>query len=482
VRTIHVSGPTLSPPVPGEQRSWWLREALAAEGKVADAPPLSADATADVVIIGGGYTGMWTAWFLAERAPGTRITLIEQDICGGGPSGRNGGFVHGWWEQLPYLARQYGTERALEAARAADEVVDGTAAWCDQHGVDAWFVKSGYLRVNAFPKRPRDWDDELVRLAELGVPGQLVGLNREEVQRVCASPAFGEGLMMPSAASIQPARLARGLRRVLLERGVTIHEGTVAERVRREGSGMVVETPGGRLTADQVVLAVNAWIPGWPGFRTRALAWGSYMVMTEPIPDRLAELGWTNGELLSDSRFTISYFRTTHDGRIAFGAGVGAAGLGGRIGRTFTHSQAAIDRVIANFRHLLPGLADVGFEDAWGGPIDITADRFPEIGSRHGGRLHYAYGFAGNGAGPSRLAGRILAALVDKPDDSIASLALVGRRQRILPPEPFRFIGARMVREALIREDDAHDAGRRPGLLVRLVARLPKLLGYRLGH
>ncbi|HEY4768148.1 MAG TPA: FAD-dependent oxidoreductase, partial [Candidatus Limnocylindria bacterium] len=210
MRTIHVSRPTLPPPVPGAQRSWWLREALAAEGKVADAPPLSADATADVVIIGGGYTGMWTAWFLAERAPGTRITLIEQDICGGGPSGRNGGFVHGWWEQLPYLARQYGTERALEAARAADEVVDGTAAWCDQHGVDAWFVKSGYLRVNAFPKRPRDWEDELVRLAELGAPGQLIGLTREEVQRVCASTAFGEGLMMPSAASIQPARLARG--------------------------------------------------------------------------------------------------------------------------------------------------------------------------------------------------------------------------------------------------------------------------------
>jgi len=482
VRTIHVSRPSLPAPVPGTQRSWWLREALALEGEPSPAAALVGDDAADVVIIGGGYTGMWTAWFLAERAPGTRITLLEQDICGGGPSGRNGGFVHGWWEQLPYLARLYGTERALEAAHAADEVVDGTAAWCDQHGVDAWFVKSGYLRVNAFPKRPRDWDGELVRLAELGDPGQLIGLNREEVQRVCASPAFGEGLMMPSAASIQPARLARGLRRVLLERGVTIHEGTVAQRVRREGSGMVVETRDGRVTADQVVLAVNAWIPGWPGFRTRALAWGSYMVMTEPIPDRLAELGWTNGELLSDSRFTISYFRTTPDGRIAFGAGVGAAGLGGRIGRTFTHSQAAIDRVIANFRHLLPGLADVGFEDAWGGPIDITADRFPEIGSTHGGRVLYAHGFAGNGVGPARLAGRILAARIASSDDPVASLPLFGRRQRFLPPEPFRYLGAKAIREALIRQDDALDEGRRPGLLTRIVARVPTLLGYRFRH
>jgi hypothetical protein len=124
----------------------------------------------------------------------------------------------------------------------------------------------------------------------------------------------------------------------------------------------------------------------------------------------------------------------------------------------------------------------VRFDDAWGGPIDITADRFPEIGSREGGRLHYAYGFAGNGAGPARLAGRILAAMVDDPADPMARLAPVGHRQRFLPPEPIRFIGARMIREALIREDNAHDAGRRPGLLVRLVARLPKLFGYRLGH
>jgi glycine/D-amino acid oxidase-like deaminating enzyme len=190
-------------------------------------------------------------------------------------------------------------------------------------------------------------------------------------------------------------------------------------------------------------------------------------------------MGWTGGELISDSRFTISYFRTTADGRIAFGAGVGAAGLGGRIGRTFTSSDHAVARVVANFDHLFPMLRDVRFEDAWGGPIDISADRFPEIGSRDGGRVHYAHGFAGNGAGPSRLAGRVLAALVDDPGDPLARLAIVGRRQRVLPPEPFRFIGARLIREAFIRRDDALDAGRTPGVAVRAIARIPGLMGYR---
>jgi len=124
-------------PQPGGERSWWLREAFATEGPVAAAPPLAGEVTADVVIVGGGYTGMWTAWFLAEHAPGTRIVLLEQDICGGGPSGRNGGFVHGWWEDVPYLAGRYGDEAAVRIAEAADEVVDGIGDWCAANGVDA---------------------------------------------------------------------------------------------------------------------------------------------------------------------------------------------------------------------------------------------------------------------------------------------------------------------------------------------------------
>ncbi len=468
-------------PTPGAARSWWLREALAAEGDPPPAPRLEGEVTTDVAIIGGGYTGLWTAWFLTERHPGMRIVLLEQDICGGGPSGRNGGFLHGWWEDVPQLAARYGDEAAVAIGQAADEVVDGIGAWCAAHGVDAWYTKRGYLRVNAFPNRPNDWDRTVETLARLDLAGALRPVSAADVQRVCASPAFGDGLLMPSAASVQPARLARGLRRVLLERGVRVFEETRARGVRGIGP-LRVTTERGAVIADQVVLAVNAWAAGWPGFRTRVLAWGSDIVLTEPIPDRLAELAWTGGELLSDSRFTISYFRTTPDGRIAFGAGVGAAGFGGRIGPSFTRDRHAIGRVVANFDHLLPMLRDVRLEAAWGGPIDITGERFPEIASTRGGRVHFAHGFAGNGVGPSRLAGRILAALATGAEDPVAGLAFVGRRQPFLPPEPIRFVGARLVREALIREDDAHDAGHRPSLLVRAVTRLPRLLGYHLGH
>lgn len=468
-------------PIPGLRRAWWLREALAAEQPPLLAPSLFGETSADVAVVGGGYTGMWTAYFLTEMAPGIRIVLLEADICGGGPSGRNGGFLHGWWEYLPYLVERYGAARGLQIARASDEVVSGIGSWCEQHGVDAWFTPKGHLRVNAFPGMANDWGDSIADLARLGAAGQLVHMDRAEVHRICASPAFTDGVFMPSAATVQPALLARGLRRVLMERGVQIHEGTEVQRLR-PGSPVRLVTARGGVSAERVVLAVNAWAAGWPGFRTRVLAWGSYIVLTEPIPDRLSELGWTGGEAIADSRFTISYFRTTRDGRIAFGAGVGAAGFDGRIGPTFTHDSHAIERVAANFRHLFPMLADVRLDDAWGGPIDITADRFPELGVQHGGRVLYAHGFAGNGVGPARLAGRILAARIAGADDTVTDLPLFGRRQRPLPPEPFRYIGARAIREALIRQDDALDAGRRPGPLTRLIARVPGLLGYRFRH
>jgi len=469
-------------PLPGERRAWWLREALAAEAPSQLTPSLFGDVSADVAIVGGGYTGMWTAYFLGEMAPDARIVLLEADICGGGPSGRNGGFLHGWWEYLPYLAERYGEEDALRIAQASDEVVDGIGEWCERHAVDAWFTPAGYLRVNAFPKERNDWASTLAALERMGAPGQLRHFDRPLVQQMCASPAFGDGVFMPSAATVQPALLARGMRRVLIERGVEIHERTPVLRLDAGSRGARLTTPRGTVSADRAVLAVNAWGAGWPGFRTRMLAWGSYIILTEPIPDRLAALNWTGGEAIADSRFTISYFRTTRDGRIAFGAGVGSAGYGGRIGPVFTGDHRAIERVAANFRHCFPMLADVRIDDAWGGPIDITADRFPEIGAIHGGRVLYAHGFAGNGVGPARLAGRILAARIAGGGDPIAFLPLVGRRQRFLPPEPFRWIGARAIREALIRQDDALDAGRRPGILTRLVASLPGLLGYRFKH
>jgi glycine/D-amino acid oxidase-like deaminating enzyme len=492
----------------GARRSWWLREALAAESGdlAAAAPPLAGSTTADVVVLGGGYTGLWTAWRLTELEPGARIVVVEADICGGGPSGRNGGFVTGWWDELPRLIERHGPDGALAITRAIDVAVDEVGAWCSANGIDAWYTKAGSLSVSAAPGQDGLGRAALDACQALGVGDELVEVSADEVRARVASPVFRGGVFMRGAATVQPAVLARGLRRVLLERGVTIHEGTTAVEVDGERPGLFGRigvagrrAPAGRagrpvrvrtisahgdgsVTARAAVVALNAWAAAWPSFGRRLVTWSSYIVLTEPIPDRLAELGWTGGEGVADGRFTLHYLRTTPDGRIALGGGGGRAGFGGRIGSVFTDDLVSVQRAVAGLRRLFPSLRDVRIEDAWGGPIDITSDHLPVFASIPGRPIHYAHGYSGNGVAPSVLGGRILAALaLERRDDPALAMPLVGVLPRAFPPEPLRYVGARVVREAIVRTELAEERGERGSRLLREVSRLPRRLGYHLG-
>ena len=491
----------------GARRSWWLREALGAETAdlAAASPPLAGSTTADVVILGGGYTGLWTAWRLTELDPGARIVVLEADICGGGPSGRNGGFATGWWDELPRLVERHGPDDALAIARAIDEAVDEIGAWCEVHGVDAWYTKAGSITASAAPAQDGVVHDAIVACRVLGAGDEYVELSADEVRARVESPVFRGGVFMRGAATVQPAVLARGLRRALLERGVTIHEETTATELdgeRRGGFGSIgvsgrraagragrpvrvrtTSTRGdGEVIARSAVVALNAWAAGWPSFGRRLVTWSSYIVLTEPIPDKLEEIGWTGGEGLSDGRFTLHYLRTTRDGRIAIGGGGGRAGFGGRIGAAFTDDLGSAERAAAGLRRLFPSMQNVRIADAWGGPIDITADHLPMFASLKGRPVHYGHGYSGNGVAPALLGGRILAALaLERAEDAILQLPLVGVRARAFPPEPFRYLGARVVREAIVRVEEADEQGVRAPRYLREVSRLPRRMGYHLG-
>jgi glycine/D-amino acid oxidase-like deaminating enzyme len=234
--------------------------------------------------------------------------------------------------------------------------------------------------------------------------------------------------------------------------------------------------------AGSAVVALGAWAAAWPSFGRRLVTWSSYIVLTEPIPDRLADIGWTGGEGLADNRFTLHYLRTTPDGRIAIGGGGGRAGFGGRIGPAFTDDAQSTSRAAAGLRRLFPSLKDVRIEDAWGGPIDITADHLPAFASVPDRPIHFGHGYSGNGVAPSVVGGRILAALaVEAREDPALASPLVGALPRAFPPEPFRYAGARVVREAIVRREQLEEQGRPVNPILREVTRLPKRLGYHLG-
>ncbi len=464
---------------PDAGRSWWLHEALAADPGEPSAP-LSADTAADVVILGGGYTGMWTAYHLKRLDPGVDVVVLEQDICGGGPSGRNGGFLNSFWSILDELVEDFGDRKALELCRAGEASVAAIGAFCDEHDVDAWLRQDGDLNVAASEAQVGAWADLVIAADRLGVGEDFQVLTPAEVRARVDSPLFRGGVLTRYGATVQPARLARSLRRVLLDQGVRIFEGTPVTRFGA-GSPCIAETPDGQVKAGAAIVALNAWASHWKGFRRAITVRGSYIVMTAPAPEALAQIGWTDGLSVSDYRSALHYVRTTPDGRIAFGIGGMQPNLARSIGRRFAYDEAAIRVAVDDFHRMFPSFAQVPVEAGWGGPIDVSGNHLPFFGTAEPGTVHYGMGYTGNGVGPSHLGGLILANRALGRYDPALDLPIVDSRPMRFPPEPIRSPGALVANHAILRKDQFEDRGEEPNPLVDFVARLPRRLGYRLG-
>ena len=437
------------------------------------APPLEGDVSADVCVVGGGYTGLWTALAVKQREPSARVVVLEAVTCGSGPSGRNGGFVHGYWASLTQLVPLLGRDSALELARAGERIVPAVRALGAE---DVWLRESGMLMVSASPAQDAAVDHAVAAAADAGAAGQAVPLEADAVAARVRSPVFRRGVFFPDGATVQPARLVRALRRRVLDVGVELHEHSPA--AFRSGE---VTTARGRVRAPQIVVAINAAATGWRPVARHVTNFGSYVVLTEPVPQLLDAINWTGGESIVDGRMFLHYFRTTNDGRVLMGSGSGPIGFGGRIDERFTADAPSVARAEAGLRFLLPGLADARVERAWGGPIDVSADHFPFFGTVPGSRVHYGAGYSGNGVGPSWLGGRILARLALGIEDELTALPLVNRSVRPLPPEPIKRLGGGLVRGAALRVEEAEQAGRRPALPLRAIAALPRVVGLRVG-
>jgi glycine/D-amino acid oxidase-like deaminating enzyme len=455
-----------------DAHGWWIADA----GAPAPLPPLAGEHDSDVVVVGGGYTGLWTAWEISEAEPGARVVLLEAERCGLGPSGRNGGFLSSLWLSFPSLRDLYGEPRARELCEASAASVRAVGAWCQTQEVDAWYREAPHLVVSCAPAQDGVSAD--------AVDGrEVLALSAEQARAVCDSPVFRGGVAAKVGATVHPARLAFGLRERLLGRGVRIFENSGVRALHRDrghaaGPGAVVaETAAGRVRAGAAVVAVNAASGRLRRLRNRLTVSSSHIVLTEPVPDVIDALGWTGGEAITDGRALLHYFRTTRDGRILFGWAGGHMTAGAR-----THGRMEVDPGIVaqtqrDLVRMFPALAGRRVEHAWGGPIDVSPTHLPAIVTLAGGRVWAAFGYTGNGVGPAHLAARSLASLALGRRDAPTRWAWVDPPPRAVPPEPLRVAGAAVIRGALARVETAAEDGRRADPVSETLAALPARLG-----
>ena len=449
-------------------RSLWLEEALAHED--VDEQRLEEKTRADVCIVGGGYTGLWTAIRIKELEPSADVVVVEADICGGGPSGRNGGFALSWWSKIDTLVKRAGETEALRLAQAAEAAIAEIGDFCAREGIDAQFQQDGWLWTATSAAQVGGWNGAIETAARLGAqPFELVEPKELRERTGCA--AHVAGLFDRSAAKVHPGFLARGLRRAAAARGVRIYEGSPMLEVDR-GNG-VVRTPAGSVEAGAVVLALNAWALQVPELRRAIVAVSSDMIATTPMPEKLAASGWTGGECVSNSRLMVHYYRTTGDGRVAFGRGGGRIAFGARVNENFDYNERQTRELKEELPQLVPAAAGVPITHAWGGPIDRSRDGLPIFGGLPGrGRIVYATGFSGNGVAPSLTAGKLLASSALRRDDEWSSSALNSGVSARFPPEPIRFVGGLVVRAAVRRKESREDVGKHVDPLTMRIAAL----------
>jgi glycine/D-amino acid oxidase-like deaminating enzyme len=415
--------------------SFWLQSL----GPVTPLPALPGDRVADVVIVGGGYTGLWTAYYLARQDPRLSIVVLEAEYCGFGASGRNGGWASGLFPvSEAKLAKRYGPGRAAAMHAALAAAVDEVGRAAATEGIDCHYAKGGTISLARSPAQ--------LRRARTS-PGFL---GAAEARAICGATGVLGGVYSPDCAALHPARLVRGLAEAARRLGVTIHEGT---RVRRIARGSVV-TDHGTVRAGTVVRALEGYTAQLAGHRRILAPVYSLMIATEPLPESDWErIGLRRRETFSDERHMIIYGQRTADDRLAFGGRGAPYHFGSRV-------EPGYDRVppvFESLRHTLTEMFGItpAIDYRWGGPLGIPRDWMPSVGLADG--IAWAGGYVGDGVAAANLAGRTLADLILGQESDLTELPWVGHQSRPWEPEPIRWLGinaalrATTLRDALER-------------------------------
>ncbi|MBB5160877.1 glycine/D-amino acid oxidase-like deaminating enzyme [Mycobacterium sp. AZCC_0083] len=426
-------------------------------------PRLSSSTTCDLLVVGGGYTGLWTALHAAQRNPDQRIVLIEADRIGWAASGRNGGFVEA---SLTHGLANGKTRWPNEIDRLTEmgiENLDGMQDEIARLGLDVEWQRTGMLAVATEPHQV-EW------LQEAADKGEGSFLGRADVQSEVHSPTYLAGLFEPdTCAIVHPAKLALELSRACAEAGVRIYEHTNAVTLDSGGAALRVDTGGAIVTARQVVLATNVFTSLLRRNRFHTVPVYDYVLATEPLTDaQMERIGWQSRQGIGDSANQFHYYRRTEDNRIVWGGYDAIYHYGRKVDASYEDRPETYRRLAEHFFITFPQLDDVRFSHRWAGAIDTNTRFCAHWGLARDGRVAYVNGFTGLGVGAARFAADVCLDLLGGKDTPRTELEMVRKRPLPFPPEPLASVGIQATRWSLDRAD--HTEGRRNALLRTLDA------------
>jgi len=458
------------------QQPYWLAEALAADA-TPPLPPLQGRTSADVCIVGGGFTGLWTAIMCKQARPDWRVVLLEKARCGSGASGRNGGCMLTWSTKYLSLRQWFGAAEALRLVQASEQAVFDIDHFCRLHGIEADIRLGGAVYAASNAAQSGRLEPVLEALSRDGA-NSWVRLGDEQTTARSGSRLLHDGYYSPAAGSLQPGKLVRGLLRVARAMGVDVYEQSAMTGLQ-EDRQVCLKTSSGQVDARQAVLALNADLPAlFPALSNTVLLVSSDMIITEACPAQLATLGLDQGQAVCDLRTFVHYWRSTPDGRLMLGKGGNRIAFANRQHAYFEQPSrygAALQQQLARF---FPALSELAVTQSWTGASDRSATGLPFFGRLAGYRqVLYGLGYSGNGVVQSHLGGRILSSLLLGQRNAWTDSGLVRGPLARFPPEPVRWCGAMLVRNAIRRVEHAEDMQRPPGRLALQLAALASMAG-----
>ncbi|OUR63115.1 FAD-dependent oxidoreductase [Colwellia sp. 39_35_sub15_T18] len=457
------------------EQPFWFEQALAQEPPQ---PPnvLQGKTNADVCIIGGGYTGLWTAIKLKQQAPEKDVVVIDKGLCGQGASGRNGGCMLTLSTKYATLARLFGQKEAIRLVKASDQAVYDIADFCLKHNIDAEIRLDGALYTATNSIQKANLHKPLASLKLAGI-NQWQSKGDDFVQQYSGSTFNQQGIFSAAAGSLQPGKLVRGLARVARQLGVRIFENTPMTTIDY-GKIVKVTTAKGEIKTPRLVLAMNAWMAQtFKTFRRSIVLVSSDMLITKPMPDELAAMNFNHGMVVADSRIFVHYYRSTPDGRLMLGKGGNLFSYGNKMLAAFDQPSAYQKMLQNSFQRFFPSLPH-HFERSWTGASDRSVTGVPFFGRFEGqSNVFYGLGYSGNGVVQSYLGGDILSSLVlDKDNEWTRSGMSQGCRGHF-PIEPFRTLGAQIVRNSVLRKESMEDNEQQAYWLDTQLAKLASAAG-----